>query len=72
VQLEIRIDAESVPSSVPKTTVTLQHDHPISYDPTLRQYGYRSVALMPIDVENPDSRNQEQSVHDPMAALGGA
>lgn len=47
----------------------LVRDLPISFDPTLREYGWRNVIDRGVDVENPQGR---ADTHDVMAALGGA
>jgi CRISPR system Cascade subunit CasD len=71
VNLEIRIDADAVPIESRSGAITLatQSDAPISFDPTLRQYGIRRVAQTSVRV--PGLTNTRQG-HDPMALLGGA
>lgn len=53
-------------------------DHPVSFDPELRQYAWRAVARGQVEVEN-DTFSQQRRVrsrrlseHDPFAVLGGA
>lgn len=47
----------------------LVRDQPVSFDPRLRHYGWRTVVRSaPVMVDNPTGRRE----HQPMAALGGA
>ncbi|MDV8071120.1 type I-E CRISPR-associated protein Cas5/CasD [Rhodococcus sp. IEGM 1366] len=63
VHLRIAIDA------VDGEIGELVRDIPISFDPTLREYGWRNVIEHGVNIENPKGR---ANTHDVMAALGGA
>ena len=64
IDLELVRDADD-PSDVGEVV----RDQPVSYDPRLRQYGWRTVVRSaPVRVDNPAGRRE----HDAMAALGGA
>lgn len=53
-------------------------DHPISFDPERREYSWRDVARLQVEVQNDlyaprsPARSPGLSQHDPFAALGGA
>ncbi|MFK3984478.1 type I-E CRISPR-associated protein Cas5/CasD [Micromonospora sp. NPDC050397] len=64
VRLEILRDAEDGEP----ITETIR-DEPITFDPTHRQHGWRSVIRAHTDLPNPGGRTT--SDHDPMALLGG-
>lgn len=64
VRLEILRDAD--PSETP---TEMFRDEPITFDPTHRQYAWRSVVRENTVVANPNSRSAPD--HDPMALLGG-
>lgn len=65
VQLEIVRDAAD-----PADIGEVIRDHPVSYDPRRRQYGWRTVIRSPpLTISNPVGRVTD---HDAMAALGGA
>lgn len=63
--VHLRIAIDAVDSEVGE----LVRDLPISFDPTLREYGWRNVVERGVDIVNPKGR---ADVHDVMAALGGA
>ncbi|QAY64109.1 type I-E CRISPR-associated protein Cas5/CasD [Xylanimonas allomyrinae] len=71
VRVEVRVDAEAVPAALPdRDRVTLnQQDSPVSFDPRMREWGWRSVVQTSVLVPNPDGHRHR---HDPMALLGGA
>lgn len=74
VRLETVVDCE--PSTAGAVTV---HDHPISFDPELRQYGWRSVCYDAVTVPGPAAstvasggrggNGRGGTGHDPMAVL---
>ncbi|MBE0417729.1 MAG: type I-E CRISPR-associated protein Cas5/CasD [Coriobacteriia bacterium] len=69
VRLEIIRDAESGDGH----SETMR-DEPLSFDPTRREYGWRSVVREWISVENPDfapANGRFEEDHDPMTVLGG-
>lgn len=65
VQVEIVRDAAD-----PADIGEVVRDHPVSFDPRRRQYGWRTVVRThPLTIDNPAGRATD---HDAMAALGGA
>ncbi len=54
-----------------RESARIVRDQPISFDPRLRQYGFRSVVRGNVTVANPDFKPPaDWTVHDPMAELG--
>lgn len=72
VHLDLRVDADAVPDGETVTTITDHQDVPVSYDPELREYGWRQVAHSTVALPNDDARPSEVRPHDPFSALGGA
>jgi CRISPR system Cascade subunit CasD len=65
IRLEVLRDA------TPTDTVTETiRDEPITFDPTHRQHGWRTIVRDHADVANPDSKSAADD-HDPIALLGG-
>lgn len=71
VDLELLVDAVAVPAGVTPERESEHHDEPVSFDPMLRQYGWRTVAQSHVRMTNDESRVQAGR-HDPCALLGGA
>ena len=46
-------------------------DAPISFDPSQRQYAWRSVIRESVEMDNPLGTSESRSRHNPMSALGG-
>ncbi|MGL4306375.1 MAG: type I-E CRISPR-associated protein Cas5/CasD [Mycobacteriaceae bacterium] len=63
-RLNLRVVIDGDPGKAGETI----RDEPISFDPQLRQYGWRTVEEFSTTMENLDG---EINHHDPMAALGG-
>lgn len=54
-----------------RQSARIVRDQPISFDPRLRQYGFRSVVRGSASVVNPDFMPPvDRAAHDPMAELG--
>jgi CRISPR system Cascade subunit CasD len=67
VRLPVLRDAESSDENV--DTI---RDEPLSFDPSRREYGWRTIVHGETYVDNPQtSKRQDPMDHDPMAALGG-
>jgi len=64
VRLQILRDAET-----PATPGELVRDHPVSFSPIRREYGWRTVAELPPELVHNDQGSGRR--HDPFAALGG-
>lgn len=71
VDLELLVDAIAMPGDIEPDRVMEHHDDPVSFDPMLREYGWRTVAHSHIRVSNDEARGRHRR-HDPMALLGGA
>jgi CRISPR system Cascade subunit CasD len=64
-QVKLRLLRDAAPGEEGET----QRDVPLSFNPTRREYGWRTVVeVAPVSVENPDGTDED---HDPMAELGG-
>jgi len=64
VHLELVLDADGTQGDTETT-----RDHPLSFDPVRREYGWREVYRPhPVEMDNPIGRES----FDPFAALGGA
>ncbi|QAY71391.1 type I-E CRISPR-associated protein Cas5/CasD [Xylanimonas protaetiae] len=72
VDVEVLVDAAAVPPEEQAHTATEHHDEPVSFDPRLREYGWRSVSRTHVAVVNDQPRPPRAASHDPFAALGGA
>lgn len=68
VQLDVVVDADAVPADHPEQQVTMTaRDEPVSFDPELRQYGWRRLVRTRITLEHDGGSRR----HDPMAIVGG-
>lgn len=64
-QVKLRVLRDAHPGETGDT----QRDVPMSFDPTKREYGWRTVVEdRPVEMENPDGF---ENYHDPLAELGG-
>ena len=70
--LDLLVDASAVPTSVVPERESEHHDDPVSFDPMLREYGWRTVAHHHVTVPNDEAVGRPTGGHDPMALLGGA
>lgn len=52
-------------------SVDLVRDHPLSFDPHRRTYGWRRVEHGTVTIANPLGTQAARAGHDPMAVLGG-
>ncbi len=69
VQLDVVVDADVVPVDHAEQRVSLTaRDEPVSYDPELREYGWRRLVRTRVTLVR-DSGDAER--HDPMAIVGG-
>jgi CRISPR system Cascade subunit CasD len=71
VDLDLLVDASAVPAGAAVQRESDHHDDPVSFDPRLREYGWRTVAHGYVRVSN-DMAARGAGGHDPMALLGGA
>jgi CRISPR system Cascade subunit CasD len=81
VRLEVLLDAASAPEQIRKgSDVVTVRDAPVSFDPELRQYGWREVVRTWVQLDEPgvgtgagdgSSAATGQVGHDAMAILGG-
>jgi len=79
VRLEVHVDAMSAPDDVRRgSDIVTVRDAPISFDPELRQYGWREVVRTWVELTGADPdpsgapRSDDDPIrHDAMAILGG-
>ncbi|HEY4753854.1 MAG TPA: hypothetical protein VIH37_11250, partial [Candidatus Limnocylindrales bacterium] len=64
--------AAAVPAGIATERESEHHDDPVSFDPALREYGWRTVAHDRVSVANDEACDRFASEHNPMALLGGA
>jgi CRISPR system Cascade subunit CasD len=69
--LELRIDADAVPTDANVHSVSESQDMPISFNPIFRDYGWRAIVHAQVFLENEFAKPNDGR-HDPMAVLGGA
>jgi CRISPR system Cascade subunit CasD len=62
-------EAES--SGVESSGAELLRDVPVSFDPSHRQYGWRSIIRDVVELPNPYGVVEAATEHDPMSSLGG-
>jgi len=72
VDLDLLVDAAAVPMGTVPERESEHHDAPMSFDPMLREYGWRTVAHGHVRVPNDEAVDTPAFGHDPMALLGGA
>ena len=72
VDLDLLVDAVAVPTGVRPFRESEHHDDPVSFDPMLREYGWRTVAHDYVRVLNDQSSVRPMTSHDPLSLLGGA
>ncbi len=72
VDLDLLVDAVAVPAGTVPERESEHHDDPVSFDPMLREYGWRTVAHDHVRVPNDEAVGRPTVRHDPMALLGGA
>lgn len=72
VVLDLLVDASAVPTGVVPERESEHHDDPVSFDPMLREYGWRTVAHHHVTVPNDKAISRPAGGHDPMSQLGGA
>ena len=61
-----------MPAGIVPERESEHHDEPVSFDPMLREYGWRNVAHDHVRVPNGDAIVRSTVGHDPMALFGGA
>ncbi|MFI2105684.1 type I-E CRISPR-associated protein Cas5/CasD [Isoptericola sp. NPDC019693] len=74
VHLEVRVDAAAIPTELERAgslRTMNQSDEPVSFDPSRREWGVRTVCTVTTTVSNQDGRPRA-GWHDPMALVGGA
>ena len=66
--LELRIDAAASPPGAAVIRHSVHRDEPESFDPAMREYGWRRVAHATVRIEHDESTHAR---NEPLAALGG-